>query len=339
MGKQGSNFSKRRPASGLLIGSEASLRQSSWIKSLLTFGHSAREKRLSHCHGAVLDWLAPKGTVETKTERKRMVIKATPIRNMTGAFSVEGMNVIVTGGNRGIGLGISAAYAQSGANVAIFCRDKKSGDNAAKELIQYGTTCLCVVCDVGKAESVKAAVEEVYQQFGRVEVLVNNAGISTTREFVQDEDLCDWHRVMNINLNGPAHTIYEVAPRMIKAGKGGNIINISSIGGQSLGGARTHPMPSYHVSKAGLDMFTRNMAIELGDYGIRVNGVAPGPTHSGLDTDLPPDALEKFENLMPMHRFAEPIEIGALCVFLSSPAANHITGTVMVHDGGLLLIA
>jgi NAD(P)-dependent dehydrogenase (short-subunit alcohol dehydrogenase family) len=98
-------------------------------------------------------------------------------------------------------------------------------------------------------------------------------------------------------------------------------------------------MSSYHASKAALDMFTRNMAIEFGDHGIRVNAIAPGPTHSDLDKDLPPDAFEKFEKLMPMHRFAEPIEIGALCVFLSSPAGNHITGTVMVHDGGLLLIA
>jgi NAD(P)-dependent dehydrogenase (short-subunit alcohol dehydrogenase family) len=297
------------------------------------------EKKLSHCGGAVLDWLTPKGTGKIKTERNGMVIKAAPIQSMTGAFSIKGISVIVTGGNRGIGLGISAAYAQSGANVAILCRNKETGDKAAEKLRQYGTACLCVACEVDKAESVRVAVAEVYQQFGRVEVLVNNAGVSTTREFINDKDLSDWHRVMDTNLHGPAHTIYEVAPRMIKAGKGGTIINISSIGGQSLGGARTHPMPSYHVSKAGLDMFTRNMAIELGDYGIRVNGIAPGPTHSSLDEDLPPDALEKFENLMPMHRFAEPIEIGALCVFLSSPAANHITGTVIVHDGGLLLIA
>ncbi len=268
-----------------------------------------------------------------------MAIKTTPIQSMAGAFSVKGMNVIITGGNRGIGLGISAAYVQSGANVAILCRDKKSGDKAVEDFKQHGTACFCVACDVSQAESVKMAVAEVYQKFNHVDVLVNNAGISTVREFINDTDLSDWHRVLATNLHGPAHTIYEVAPRMIRAGKGGVILNISSIGGQSLGGARTHPMPSYHVSKAGLDMFTRNMAIELGDYGIRVNAVAPGPTHSDLDTDLPPDALEKFQNLMPMHRFAEPIEMGALCVFLSSPAANHITGTVVINDGGLLLIA
>jgi NAD(P)-dependent dehydrogenase (short-subunit alcohol dehydrogenase family) len=268
-----------------------------------------------------------------------MVIKSNPIRSMNGAFNVEGQNVIVTGGNRGIGFGISAAYAQSGANVAILCRGKESGSRAVEEIRQYGTTCLCVPCDVGDAMSVKAAVAEVFKTFAGIDVLVNNAGTSTVTEFLNDKDLTEWQRVINTNLNGPAHTIYEVVPRMIEAGRGGSVINISSIGGQALGGARTHPMSSYHASKAALDMFTRNMAIEFGDYGIRVNAIAPGPTHSGLDKDLPPDALEKFEKLMPMHRFAEPLEIGAMCVYLSSPAGNHVTGTVMVHDGGLLLIS
>ena len=268
-----------------------------------------------------------------------MIIKATPIQSMSNAFSVKGQNVIVTGGNRGIGFGISAAYAQSGANVAILCRNKESGDRAVEELKKYGTACMCVACDVDHAESVQSAAQAIFEKFVEIDVLVNNAGTSTVSEFLDDTDLREWHRVINTNLNGPAHTVYAVAPRMIKAGKGGNIINISSIGGQSLGGAKTHPMSSYHASKAALDMFTRNMAIEFGDHGIRVNAIAPGPTHSDLDKDLPADAFEKFENLMPMHRFAEPIEIGALCVFLSSPAGNHITGTVMVHDGGLLLIA
>ena len=258
---------------------------------------------------------------------------------MANAFSIKGANVIVTGGNRGIGIGISTAFAQSGANVAILCRNKESGDKAAERIRQYGTTCLCVACDVGDPASVRKAIPEVYSAFGTIDVLVNNAGTSTVCEFVKDKDLSEWQRVINTNLNGPAYTIYEVVPRMMQAGKGGSVINISSIGGQALGGARTHPMPSYHASKAALDMFTKNMAIEFGDYGIRVNAVAPGPTHSDLDADLPPDAYEKFEKLMPMHRFAEPIEIGALCVFLSSPAANHITGTVVIHDGGLILIS
>lgn len=267
-----------------------------------------------------------------------MSFKTTPISNMTDAFSVKGQNVIVTGGNRGIGFGICLAYAQSGANVAILCRNKESGDKAVEELRQYGTTCLCISCDVGDAASVKAAAAEIFKTFSSVDVLVNNAGVSTVGLFLDDKDLEEWHRVINVNLNGPANTIHAIVPHMIKAGKGGSVINISSIGGQSLGGAKTHPMPPYHASKAALDMFTRNMAIEFGNYGIRVNAIAPGPTHSDLDKDLPPDAFEKFETMMPMRRFAEPIEVGALCVFLSSPAGNQITGTVVVHDGGLLIV-
>ncbi len=268
-----------------------------------------------------------------------MAIRSNPIESMTDAFSVRDMNVVVTGGNRGIGIGISTAYAESGANVAILCRNRESGEKAARKISKYGTNCICIACDIGDLQSVRAAAAEIFRHFGHVNVLVNNAGTSTVSEFLNDKDLGEWHRVINTNLNGAAYMIYEIVPHMIKAGKGGSVINISSIGGQQLGGARTHPMPSYHVSKAALDMFTRNMAIEFGDHGIRVNAVAPGPTHSDLDVDLPPDAYEKFEKLMPMHRFAEPIEIGALCVFLSSAAANHITGTVIVHDGGLLLIS
>jgi len=261
-----------------------------------------------------------------------------PIKNMADAFSVKGQNVVVTGGNRGIGLGISEAYVQSGANVAVLCRNRESGEAAVENLRQYGTKCFFAACDVGDAGSVKTAAEEVFRQFDNVDVLINNAGVSTVGKFLDDKDMAEWHRVMNINLNGPAYVMQAIVPHMITAGKGGCVINISSIGGQSLGGALTHPMAPYHASKAALDIFTRNMAIEFGDYGIRVNGIAPGPTHSDLDKDLPPDAFEKISKIMPAHRFAEAIEVGALCVFLSSPAAVQITGTVIVHDGGMLLV-
>lgn len=261
-----------------------------------------------------------------------------PIKNMTDAFNVKGQNVVITGGNRGIGRGISESYAQSGANVAILCRGKESGEKAVEEILRYGTNCFFVPCDVGDFQSVRAAADEVFKRFSTVDALINNAGVSTVCKFLDDKDLKEWQRVINVNLNGPAYTMHAIVPRMAQAGKGGSVINISSIGGQSLGGALTHPMSPYHASKAALDMFTRNMAIEFGDYGIRVNGIAPGPTHSDMDQDLPADAFEKIANIMPMRRFAEPIEIGALCVFLSSPAGNQITGAVIVHDGGMVLV-
>jgi NAD(P)-dependent dehydrogenase (short-subunit alcohol dehydrogenase family) len=260
-----------------------------------------------------------------------------PITGMQGAFSVKGLNVVVTGGNRGIGLGISTAFAQSGANVAILCRNKESGDKAAESFKEYGGRYFCVQCDTGSIDSVKKAVAEVCKVFPEINVLVNNAGVSTVTRFVDDKDLSEWHRVVNTNLHGPANMIYEVAPHMMGAGKGGSIINISSIGGQSVGGTRHHPKASYHASKAGLEMLTKALAVELGDYGIRINVIEPGPTHSDLDKDLPPEAFKQIEGTMPMHRFAEPLEIGALCVFLSTDAANQITGAIHVHDGGLVL--
>ncbi len=263
--------------------------------------------------------------------------KLSPITSMTDAFSVKGLNVIVTGGNRGIGLGISTAFAQCGANVAILCRNKESGEKAAKDLGQYGTLCIGIQCDTSDPISVKNAVAQVIAAFGAVDVLVNNAGVSTVTKFLDDKNLSEWHRVINTNLHGPANMIYEVLPHMIKAGKGGSVINISSIGGQSVGGSKHHPKAAYHASKAGLEMLTKALAVEYGENGIRFNAIEPGPTHSDLDKDLPPEAFQQIENDMPMSRFAEPIEIGALCVFLATHAANQITGAVYVHDGGLVL--
>lgn len=267
-----------------------------------------------------------------------MIIKTKPITSIKDAFSVEGYNVVVTGGNRGIGYGISYAYAEAGANVAILCRNIESGNEAVESLKQFGGKYCAIQCDISSLESAQAAAVKVYEFFDHVDVLVNNAGVATTTRFMDDEGLSEWNRVINTNLHGPANIIHSIVPKMKEAGLGGSVINISSIGGQSTGSARTHFNPPYHASKAGLDHFTHYLAVELGDYGIRVNGIAPGPTHSDLDKDLPPDALAKIEEGMPMHRFGEPIEIGAMCIYLSSPAGNQVSGTVCVHDGGLLCL-
>ncbi len=259
-----------------------------------------------------------------------------PIASMDGAFSVKGKNVVVTGGNRGIGLGISTAFAQSEANVVILCRNTQMGSKVAESFQQYGGKYTCFRCDISDMESVKAAVEQIYDFFDHVDVLVNNAGVATNVEFLKDKEMSEWHRIINTDLHGVANMIYAIAPRMCKAGLGGRIINISSIGGQAIGDALSHPNAPYHASKAALDHFTRYLAIELGADGIRVNCIAPGPFHSDLDADLPESAKEFIVNEEPCHRFGEPIEIGAYCVFLASPAGNHITGSICVHDGGML---
>jgi len=266
------------------------------------------------------------------------VIKSTPITSMTKAFDVSGKNVVITGGNRGIGKGITLAFAQSGANVAILCRNVESGQKTVAEIQQYGGKYTCIQCDISDYNSVKAAAKEVFAFFDHVDVLINNAGVATTVPFLDKEGLNEWHRVINTDLHGVAYVIYEIAPSMRDKGLGGSIINITSVGGQRVSGSKEHHNAPYNVSKAGVDIFTRYLAVVLGDYGIRVNSIAPGPVHSDLDKDLPPSFIETIEKDLPTHRFGEPIEVGAFCVYLASPAASQITGCNYAFDGGLLCV-
>jgi len=280
---------------------------------------------------------------------------------MTNAFDVSGKNVVITGGNRGIGKGITVAFAQSRANVVILCRNLESGLKVVDEIKKYGGRYDCFKCDISDFNSVKATAKKVFEAFGHVDVLINNAGVATTVPFLTEEGLSEWHRVINTDLHGVANVVHEIAPAMRDSGLGGSIINISSVGGQRVSGSKNHHNAPYNVAKAGIDIFTKylavvlgddgirvnciapgpthsDLAVVLGDDGIRVNCIAPGPTHSDLDKDLSDSFLKTVEKDLPAHRFGEPIEIGALCVFLASPAGSQITGCVYAHDGGLLCI-
>ena len=267
------------------------------------------------------------------------IVKTPPIGMMSGAFDVRGKNVVVTGGNRGIGLGISTAFAESGANVAILCRNEESGKKAAEGFSKYGGRYTCIGADVSDAASVAAAGRRLYEFFDYVDVLVNNAGIAPTKGFFSPEGLDEWRRVIDTNLSGMANVVYHIVPRMIEAGRGGSIINITSAGGTSVSNAKDHDIPPYNASKAAANIFTKYLAVRLGDHGLRCNAIAPGPTHSDLDVNLPEVFFEFVGNNLPTHRFGEAIEIGALCVFLASPAAVQITGAVIPHDGGMLTVS
>ena len=267
-----------------------------------------------------------------------MIIKTTPIPDMKKAYDVSGKNVVVTGGNRGIGRGITQAFAESGANVVILCRNIESGKKAVAEIEKLGGRYAAFKCDTSNYDEVKAAAAEVFKFFDNVDVLVNNAGVATTTPFLSENGLSEWHRVINTDLHGPANVIYEIAPKMADAGKGGAIINITSVGGQRVSGSKEHHNAPYNAAKAGLDIFSRYLAVVLGDNGIRVNTIAPGPIHSDLDKDLPPSFISTIENNLPSHRFGEPLEIGALCVYLASPASGMVTGVNWALDGGLLCV-
>ncbi len=259
-----------------------------------------------------------------------------PIAGIQDAFSLKGLNAIITGGNRGLGFGVALAMAQSGANIAILCRDRQKAAEALAELKPLGGRYESFGCDVTDLASVRRAVAEVYESFKEINILVNNAGISCVCELLDmDEELSDWYRVVNTDLNGTVHMTYEVGKRMRAAGKGGSIINISSNAAFIVN--KTQAMSPYSSSKAAVNHFTRCMAVELGKYDIRVNAICPGFTNSELSRHIPKDMFDYINRQMPLGRFGEPIEVGALAVYFASPAAAQVTGTCQVIDGGYML--
>ena len=259
-----------------------------------------------------------------------------PITKMSGAFDLTGKNVVITGGNRGLGLGIAHAMAECGANIAILCRDKKKAADALEELKTYGGTYMSFDCDITDMKSALKAADTVTEQFGQIDVLVNNAGVSCVSELLDmDEELSDWYNVVNTDLNGTVHMTYAFGRKMRDACRGGSIINISSNASMIVN--KTQAMSPYSCSKAAVNHFTHCMAVELGKYNIRVNAIAPGFFNTELSKFIPKDMFTYINNQMPLGRFGEPIEVGALAVFLASPAAAQITGTVQVIDGGYIL--
>ena len=262
---------------------------------------------------------------------------AAPITSMKDAYSLKGKIAIVTGASRGIGFGIATAMAQSGADVAIFCRGIEKGYEAAAKIREYGVRCEAFQCDVSDLQSVKAAVAACYEKFDPVDILVNNAGVATTTAFMDmDENLDEWYRVLNTDLNGMVHMSFEVGKRMKEAGRGGcSIINVTSNAGMIVNDGIS--IIAYSVAKAGANHFTHCLASELSDYDITVNGIAPGFTHSTFSEAMPQEMEDALNAGTLTHRFGEPIEVGALAVYLASPASRQVTGMVVVIDGGYMI--
>ncbi|MFV0437591.1 MAG: SDR family NAD(P)-dependent oxidoreductase [Desulfopila sp.] len=259
-----------------------------------------------------------------------------PISSMQNAFDLTGKNAVITGGNRGLGLGIATAMAQCGANVAILCRNHVKAAEAVAELAAHGGRYQSFPCDVTKILSVRDAVAAVCDAFETIDILVNNAGITCFNELLDmDEELSDWHRVIDTDLNGMVNMTYEVGKRMRDAGRGGVIINVTSNAAFIVN--KTQPMSPYSCSKAAANHFTRCMAVELGKYDIRVNAIAPGFTHTDLSEFIPEDQFAYIIGQMPARRFGEPIEVGAMAVYLAAPASAQVTGTIQVIDGGYML--
>ena len=249
-------------------------------------------------------------------------------------IDLSGRTAIVTGAAMGIGLGIARRLHEAGANVVVADLDLLAAEDAAEALqAQRAHSALAVHGDISDPESVKRMVHDAVEVFGGIDILVNNAGIYPMVP-LSELDLETFQRVIEVNLTGLFLCTKAVSAQMIAQGKGGRIVNVTSIDA-------LHPsmvgLAPYDASKHGAWGFTKNVALELAPHGILVNAIAPGGIRTPGTGDMDQADLEGFESMIPMRRMGDPDDIGRAALFLASGLSSYMTGSQIVVDGGRLL--
>ena len=245
-------------------------------------------------------------------------------------FSLEGKVALVTGASRGIGQATALGLARAGADVALASRKLPELENVADEIRKLGKKSLAVVSHIGRMDEIGNLVSKVKDEFGRIDILVNNAATNPTMDAAIDIEERAWDSVMNLNLKGLFFLSQSVA-RIMREQGGGKIINISS-----MAGIRPDALPVYSISKAGVIMATKVMANEWAKYNIRVNAVAPGAIKTKFSEALyaNPEISKTMMSTTPMARLGKPEEIVGAIIYLASDASSYVTGHVLVIDGG-----
>ena len=250
-------------------------------------------------------------------------------------FSLAGKHAIVTGAERGIGLEIAVGFAEAGADVLIAGLQEELFPEALARVRQTGVQCECWKTDISSEESVRAMVAYAKERFGRIDVLVNNAGVNKLAP-AEEMPLEIWQRIIGVNLTGTFLVSREVGAVMLAQG-GGNIVNIASMSGLVV-----NPLPqqqcAYNSSKAGVIMLTKCMANEWAERNVRVNAIAPGfmrtpLTRKRLETPNDP-AVKKWIGGTPMQRVGPPDELVGAALYLATDASTFTTGVVLSVDGG-----
>ena len=246
-------------------------------------------------------------------------------------FDLSGKVAIVTGGNRGIGFAIAAGLAKAGAAVVIANRNAGTGQSAADTIRKEGFKAASVPADVSRKSSVENMVAGVLEEFNRIDILVNSAGV-IDRGPVEDFSEEQYDYIMDINLKGLFFCCQLAGRAMIKQGRG-KIINISSNVSEVIQAGRV----VYAASKAGVSHLTRGFALEWAKHNINVNAIGPGPTVTELNRkyfeDNPADLQERIDSI-PMARLGDPLDIVGAAIFLASDASNYVTGQTLLVDGG-----
>ena len=245
--------------------------------------------------------------------------------------NLNGKIAIVTGAGHGIGKEIALNLARSGAEVVVTDVSDKIFE-VGKEIESVGSKAFPVKCDVTDAKEAVAIEDKVLGKYERIDILVNNAGIYPQKSFLEMTNE-DWNKVISINLNGAFHCTKAVIPKMVEQ-KYGKIVNIASIAGAVIGYMNlTH----YSASKAGIVGFTKSLALEMAQYKINVNAIAPGPIDIG-GIPAGSEMVQQIIKTIPIGRMGLPIDIANLVVFLASDESSFITGQCIVCDGGSTIL-
>jgi glucose 1-dehydrogenase len=250
-------------------------------------------------------------------------------------MGLEGKVAVVTGASSGIGKAIALELGRQGASVAVnYYSHPEPAHEVVAEIERNGSKAFAIQADVGKAADVQRLMAETVAHFGSIRVLVNNAGVEQEMPFLEITEEV-WDRMIDTDLKGPFLCAQAAAREMVRGGKGGTIINISSV-------HEDLPFPGYTpycAAKGGLRMMCRNMASELAPYGINVVNVGPGAIATPINRETleSPEKTKALEQAIPLRRIGSPEEIAGLVAYLSTDVASYITGTTIFIDGGLMI--
>lgn len=254
------------------------------------------------------------------------------LNGIFGLFDLAGKVAIVTGGSKGLGFMMAEGLAEAGADVVICARNLAQCEKAAERISQLGVGILAVRCDVSKSDDVTTLVEKTIQRFGRIDILINNAGYMWEMP-LETASVEKWHQTFDINVTGTFLCSQAVGKQMIVQ-RGGKIINISSIAGVASTDPALADNVPYSASKGAVIAFTRDLARKWSNYGITVNAIAPGFFNTRMTQYLMVHRHPPLMNAIPMKRLGERHEIKGVVVFLASAAADYITGQILTVDGG-----
>ena len=249
----------------------------------------------------------------------------------TNMFDLAGKVALVTGASRGIGLAIAETFAQSGAKVVLASRKQEALDQAAEKIQSRGGEALAFAAHTGDVENVKALVTKSIERFGGIDILVNNAATNPHFGPILTSEESHWDKILDVNLKGYFRMVKACVDSMRQRG-GGKVINIASIAGMTY----QQGMGIYGISKAGVLMLTKTLAVELAPDNIQVNAIVPGFIQTSFSRVLweTPEIHHKIVSLIPQGRMGQPEEVTGMALYLASQASSFTTGAVMFLDGG-----